>query len=131
MRHLNRGRDALTVALVAACALGRFARAESVGPLIREASARGLGELKVFQLHTVERTAEFYAAGRIMYDEQGEPVKFEGVSQTVAAIRAAGGRALVLVPPEHIHQLTDEPGVEAIVVGDNGHAALVFVRMKK
>ncbi|MBA3239735.1 MAG: hypothetical protein H0T60_00725 [Acidobacteria bacterium] len=57
-------------------------------------------------------------------------MKFEGVSQAVAAIRAAGGRALVLVPPEHLHQLTDESGVETSVVGDNGHAALVFVRTK-
>ncbi|MCA1635980.1 MAG: hypothetical protein LC802_20380 [Acidobacteria bacterium] len=124
------GATLLTVALVAACAFGGFARAESVGPLIEEASARGFGDLKVFQLHTVERTAEFYAAGRLMYDEQGEPVKFEGGREAVEAVRAAGGRALVLVPAEHIHQLTDEPGVEVSLIGDNGDAALVFVQTR-
>jgi 4-amino-4-deoxy-L-arabinose transferase-like glycosyltransferase len=124
------GATLLTVALVSGCALEKFARAESVGPLLAEASARGLGDLKVFQLHTVERTAEFYAEGRIKYDDQGEAVKLEGGRQAVEAVRAAGGRALVFVPAQYIHQLTDEPGVEASVIGDNGHAALVLIEVR-
>jgi 4-amino-4-deoxy-L-arabinose transferase-like glycosyltransferase len=125
------GATLLTVALASGCAFERFARAESVGPLLREASARGLGNLKVIQLHTVERTAEFYAAGRVTYDDRGEPVKLEGGPQAVEAVRAAGGRALVLVPPQYIYQLTDEPGVEVSVIGDNGHSALVYVQTQR
>ena len=121
----------LTVALAAGCALKSFARAESVAPLLEEATARGHGGLKVFQLHNLERTAEFYAAGRIVYDAEGNPLKLEGGPEAVEAVREAGGRALVLVPPEYVHQLTDVPGVEAEVIGDNGHAALVFVRTKE
>jgi 4-amino-4-deoxy-L-arabinose transferase-like glycosyltransferase len=121
----------LTVAVAAGCALKTFARSESVAPLLEEAEARGHGRLKVFQLHNLERTAEFYAAGRVVYDAEGNPLKLEGGPQAVEAVREAGGRALVLVPPEYIHQLTDVPGVEAEVIGDNGHAALVFVQTKE
>ena len=124
------GATLLTVALAAGCAFERVARAESVGSLIAEAAARGHGGLKVFQLHNLERTAEFYAAGRIVYDAEGNPLKLEGGPQAVEAVRESGGRALVLVPPEHVHQLTDVPGVEAEVIGDNGHAALVYVQTR-
>ncbi len=120
----------LTVAAAAGCALEKFARAETVAPLLKEAEAQGHGGLKVFQLHNLERTAEFYAAGRIVYDAEGNPLKLEGGPQAIEAVREAGGRALVLVPPEHLHQLTDVPGVEASVIGDNGHAALVLVQTK-
>jgi 4-amino-4-deoxy-L-arabinose transferase-like glycosyltransferase len=120
----------LTVAFAAGCALEKFARAETVAPLLREAEARGHGGLKVFQLHNLERTAEFYAAGRVAYDAGGDPLKLEGGPEAVEAVRGAGGRALVLVPPDFVHQLTDAPGVEATVIGDNGHAALVLVQTK-
>lgn len=124
------GATLLTIAFAAGCALKQFARAESVAPLLAEAEARGLGRLKVFQLHNLERTAEFYAAGRIVYDAGGEPLKLEGGREAVEAVREAGGQALVLVPPEYVHQLTDAPGVEATIIGDNGHAALVLVQTR-
>ena len=122
------GATLLTVVLAAAVAPGLgLAGRESVAHLLRKADAQGLGALKVFQLHTLERSAEFYAAGRLTYDAEGRPVKFEGAWQAVEAARADGGRALVLVPVEYLGQLTGEPSVETRVVADNGAFALVYV----
>jgi len=118
----------LTVVLLVSCALDVVARRESVRDLLRMAEARGYGHVPVVQLHTVERTAQFYAADRLAYDEQTrEPVKYEGVFQVANAARRAGGRILVIVPLEHLMQLTADAALRSEVVGDNGAVALVAV----
>ncbi|HEX7957657.1 MAG TPA: phospholipid carrier-dependent glycosyltransferase, partial [Pyrinomonadaceae bacterium] len=72
------GATLLTVALIAGGgALERAARKESLKHELEEAGAQGLGTLPVVNLHEVERTTEFYAAGRLGYDAQGEPLKLE------------------------------------------------------
>jgi hypothetical protein len=82
------------------------------------------------QLHTLERSAEFYAAGRLRYDAEGRPVKFEGAWQAAEATRASGGRALVLVPLEFFEQLNAEATVEKQLIGENGAFALVLLTAK-
>jgi hypothetical protein len=121
----------LTVLLIVGCAFERVARPESVAVLMRRAAEQGFGSLPVFQLHTIERTAEFYAAGRLAYDERGEPIKFEGTGQIAEAARRSGGRALVLVPREFAYQLTQQTGLETRDLGDNGAIALVAVSVKE
>ncbi|HEV2862905.1 MAG TPA: glycosyltransferase family 39 protein [Pyrinomonadaceae bacterium] len=118
----------VTVVLAASVALGRYAERESVAGLLRRADAEGFGGVPVYQLHTVERTSEFYAAGRLAYDERGEPRKFEGMPDVMRELRAAGGRGLVLVPVKHAGQLEQVEGAETRVVGDNGQYALVGVK---
>ena len=120
----------LSVLMIVSCALEGFAGRESVAYLLRQADAQGHAGLPVYQLHTLERSAEFYAAGRLPYDETGRPVKFEGAWQAVQAARQHGGRALVLVPVEYVGQLTGEPSVESHVLGDNGAHALVHISTK-
>ena len=117
----------LTVVMIVTLALGDFARRESVRGLLDAASARGLGEVPVFELHTIERTAEFYAAGRLAYAETGQPLKLEGPGEVLDSARARGGRALVIVPLEYVYQLDNLPGALTQVVGDNGAHALVYV----
>ncbi|MDQ3256964.1 MAG: glycosyltransferase family 39 protein [Acidobacteriota bacterium] len=118
----------LTVVLLVSCALDVVARRESVRDLLRMAEARGYGHVPVVQLHTVERTAQFYAADRLVYDEQTrEPIKYEGVFQVVNAARQAGGRILVIVPLEYVTQLTADAALRSEVIGDNGAVALVAV----
>ncbi|MCA1593357.1 MAG: glycosyltransferase family 39 protein [Acidobacteria bacterium] len=120
----------LTVILIAGCALEKITRRESVRVLVRQASAEGYDGLPVFQLHRIMHTAEFYAAGRLLYDAQGEPLRIEGVGQVVEAARRAGGSALVLVPREFAGQLTAEPLLETRNLGDNGSIAIIFVRVR-
>ena len=119
---------AATIAL--ACAAPAIAQRESVRDLLASATARGYGTTRVVQLHTVERTAEFYAAGRITYRSDGEPVKLEGVNQVVDAARGAGGTVLCFVPIEYEWQLKTSRESQTQEIANNGRVALVVVTVK-
>lgn len=121
----------LTTLLIAGCALEKAAARESVRDLLRAAQRRGYGESPVLNLHTVERTSEFYAAGRLIYDERsGEPFKFEGAGEVWDVLRARGGTVLVIVPLEYASQLFTFQPLHTELIGDNGHVALVGVRLR-
>ncbi len=123
------GATLLTVALIVAGGmLERATRRETLGPELAEASARGLGALPVVNLHEVERTTEFYAAGRLGYDAQGEPLKLEGAGEVEAFARARGGEALVVVHLREEHQLFEHATLESRRIADNGRYALVHVK---
>ena len=129
--HALAGAVLVTMVLAASLALGLYAERESVAGLLRRADAEGLGGVPVYQLHDIERTSQFYAAGRLAYDERGEPRKFEGVPDVMRELKAAGGRGLVLVPIEHAGQLEQVEGAETRPVGDNGRYALVSVKSQE
>jgi len=112
------------------CAARIIARPESVRDLLAAASARGYGAVPVVQLHTVERTAEFYAADRMMYLPDGEPIKLEGVTQVADAARHSGGLVLCFVPREYEAQVTSYPTIQTEVIANNGRVSLVVVRVK-
>jgi hypothetical protein len=119
----------VTVVLIVSMAAGRFAAVESVHGLLREADARGLGGLPILQLHDIERTSEFYGAGRLVYAADGQPLKLEGPYEVVREAGERGGRALVLVPPVHLHQLENLRGTSTSLVAENGAYALVYVEV--
>jgi 4-amino-4-deoxy-L-arabinose transferase-like glycosyltransferase len=106
-----------------------MARSQSVRDLLATAAARGYGATPVVQLHTIERTAEFYAAGRITYGSDGEPIKFEGVLQVVEAAQRNGGTVLCLIPSEYASQLIGFQQARSELIGDNGRVALILVRV--
>ena len=121
----------LATVLVVSCALEKASGRESVRELLRAAEGRGYGEAPVLNLHTIERTGEFYAAGRLIYDERdGEPFKFEGPGEVLEVARRRGVPLLVLVPKEYVGQLLYFPPFEAEMIGDNGTLALVGVRLR-
>jgi 4-amino-4-deoxy-L-arabinose transferase-like glycosyltransferase len=124
------GATLLTIALLVSGALEVATGQETLGQVFREASAQGFGGLPVVSLHTVERTAEFYAAGRLAYDAKGEPLKLEGESAVEEFARGKGGQVLVVVPSEDEPQLFDAPGLDARLVGGNGKLSLVVVRTR-
>jgi 4-amino-4-deoxy-L-arabinose transferase-like glycosyltransferase len=124
------GSTLLTIALVVASGvLERMTRKETIGRVMAEAAAQGFGELPVVNLHTVERTSEFYAAGRLAYDPHGEPLKLEGTNQVAEFARGKDGAALVIVHRDDEHQLFKEPALESKRVAFNGRHALVFVKV--
>lgn len=105
--------------------LVRLAKPESVRDLIELANARGYGSAPVYGLSTIDRSAEFYAAGRLSYRANGEPVVFENAQQ---ALETAGrGPILVFVPREYEDQLLNLKSSGAEVIGDNGRFVLVAV----
>ena len=95
-----------TSAIGLKCAAPVIARNQSVRDLLAAAAARGYANAPVVELHTIERSAEFYAASRVTYGSDGEPVKFEGATQVIEAARRSGGSVLCLVPVEFESQLT-------------------------
>jgi 4-amino-4-deoxy-L-arabinose transferase-like glycosyltransferase len=126
------GATLLTVGLVVAGGvLERMTRKETIGREMAEAAARGFGELHVVNLHTVERTSEFYAAGRLAYDPNGEPLKLEGTNQVAEFARGKGGAALVIVHRDDEHQLFADPALESKRVAFNGRHALVHVKNRQ
>ncbi|HMJ26614.1 MAG TPA: glycosyltransferase family 39 protein [Pyrinomonadaceae bacterium] len=120
----------ITSAIGLRCAAPVLARSESVRDLVVAASARGYQTTPVVQLHTVERTAEFYAANRMTYGLDGEPVKLEGVAQVAEAARRNGGLVLCFVPKQYESQLTSYANTRTEVIADNGRVSLVAVRVK-
>lgn len=120
----------VVIVLIPDCAVKKIARRESIRDLLQIAATRGYSSAPVFNLHTIERSAEFYAAGRIAYAADGNPVRYEGAGQVAEAARRGGGRALVIVPVEHTHQLTQYQFIQTEIIGDNGGLALVAVRVR-
>jgi 4-amino-4-deoxy-L-arabinose transferase-like glycosyltransferase len=119
------------IAVIASSALSlRFvvpavAARDSVRDLVAAADKRGYGSLPIVQLHTIERTAEFYAAKRITYGNDGEPVKLEGANQVIDAARKNGGRVLCIVPTKYAAQLMTLPNVETEILADDGSVCVV------
>ena len=78
-------------------------------------------------MHETDRTTEFYAAGRVVYGPDGEPVKFEGAAQVAEVARQSQQPILIIVPVEHVYQLTELKTVQTEVIGDNGNISIVAV----
>jgi len=125
----------LAMFATSAIALSRIApviaRPESVRDLLSAAAARGYVATPIVQLHTVERSAEFYAPGRLPYGNDGEPVWFQGAAQVADAARQHGGLVLCFVPREYEAQLTSYPNIQTEVIANNGRVSLVAVRLKE
>lgn len=116
-------------AVAVSAAQGPAAR-NSVRDLIHAADARGYSSAPVFYLLCDDRTAEFYASGRLAYDATGEPTRFEGAQDVGAAIRAKGGLGVVLIQSRWERQLTDYGAVATEKIADNGRISVFVVRVR-
>jgi hypothetical protein len=110
-------------ALAVKCGEAIAAR-ESVRDLIRAADARGYGSLPIFSVLTIERTSEFYGAGRISYRADGEPVMLDGVGALFVAASDNGGAVLAILPASHADELMQFPGLQCEIIADNGRNVL-------
>jgi 4-amino-4-deoxy-L-arabinose transferase-like glycosyltransferase len=120
----------IAVALVLNCGVGRIAHRESVRDLMQLANARGYAATPVFYMLNDDRTAEFYAGGRLGYRPDGEPLRFDGATQVANAARERGGTALVLISNEWAHRFTDYSAVETEIIGQNGVLTLLAIRVR-
>jgi 4-amino-4-deoxy-L-arabinose transferase-like glycosyltransferase len=106
----------------------RFADADSVRSLIAAADARGYSNERVLGLHTVSHNAEFYAAGRLVRNEDGTQRRFSSANEIQQEIlRSNGGSVLVLIPLERVNELTRDNALNAEVIADNTELAIVQV----
>jgi 4-amino-4-deoxy-L-arabinose transferase-like glycosyltransferase len=119
------GASLLSVMLMVNCAQGEIVRRESVRDLLRDAAERGYADAPVVNLYDVERSAEFYASGRLVYDDEGEPESFDGVGPVADYARARGRVVLVIVPVKSVPSLMKWSPLPAELIGDNGANAVV------
>jgi hypothetical protein len=112
------------------CGVYKLAERESVKHLIEAADGRGYSGSPICGLHVVERSVEFYASGRVVYGPDGQPAKFEGADQVLERARNADGGVLVLVPIEHVSQLTGLSSAKAEVIADNAVLAIVALHRR-
>jgi 4-amino-4-deoxy-L-arabinose transferase-like glycosyltransferase len=125
------GAAALGVILcIVVCALTPVARRNSVRDLLRVADAHGYANAPVFYMLVSEHTAEFYASGRLGYDTQGEPIKFDGAWDVAQAARQLNGPLLIITQQEYAWKLVNYPALQVEAIGDNGELALYLVNLK-
>jgi len=125
----------LTFAVVAALlqfVVPKFADADSVKNLIRQANEKGYATEKITNLFTVSHNAEFYAAGRLMRDGDGKLKRYDDFLILVNDLkRNRTPQILVLVPRGNTKDITESPLVESEVLGDNGETAIVLVKPRQ
>jgi len=98
-----------------------FAQRESVRDLLLLADARGYANTPVLARRGDDRSAEFYAYGRVVYGPNGEPLTFDEIS--VDEARAHGGKFVVFIPLDHVQNWRGAPRIE--IIGDNGKTAVL------
>jgi len=108
------------VMVILICAAPSVGQRESVKDLLQLADARGYADAPVLAQRSDDRSAQFYAHDRVVYNAEGEPVTFDEVSLDRA--RAIGGRIVVFIPLEYADQLKGAPNLE--LIGDNGRLAV-------
>ena len=99
----------------------KFAQRESARDLLKLADARGYANVPVLAQRSDDRSAQFYAHDRVVYNDEGEVVTFDEVSSERG--RALGEKLLVLIPVDQVDQFQNSPSIE--VLGDNGRTAIL------
>lgn len=128
---LTAGVMLLTVALAVTGIGGLVSRRESSRELLRAAEARGYASSPVYEMHVMDRTAEFYASHRLVRGADGDFVIFGGGFQALDAARLRAEPILVLIPVKYIGQLTEYALLSTEVIAENDTNALVAVRARQ
>lgn len=111
----------LTVLVVLHSVAPKYAARESVRDLLQLADARGYANVPVIALRSDDRSAQFYAHDRVIYNAEGEVITFDEI--TLDEARAHGRKLVVLVQSEYVDEFRNAPNIE--VIGDNGRIAIL------
>jgi 4-amino-4-deoxy-L-arabinose transferase-like glycosyltransferase len=112
------------------CVVDHFASRESVRELIRSADARGYGAAHLIMFSRIERTAEFYGAGRVIYGTDGDPLKVEHPEEVLAQVKSANGPLLLVVPLGSMGRLESVQGLQINRIADNGRNGIVAASLR-
>jgi 4-amino-4-deoxy-L-arabinose transferase-like glycosyltransferase len=115
------GATVVLVVIVLNFGAARYANRESVRDLLLMADAHGFAGAPVLAQRSDDRSAEFYAYGRVVYRPDGEPLTFDEI--TVGEARARGGKFVVMIPIEYVKNVRGVSTIE--VIGDNGKTAVL------
>jgi 4-amino-4-deoxy-L-arabinose transferase-like glycosyltransferase len=100
---------------------------ESTRRMIQLADQRGYGRARVFGLQRDDRSPEFYAAGRVVYGEDHEPVMYDGIGQVIYETHLRNETLLVLIPLRDLGSLRQAESVRIDEIANNGRVAIVAV----
>lgn len=114
------GATFVLVMAVLICAAPAMGQRESVKDLLQLADARDYANAPVLAQRSDDRSAQFYAHDRVVYNAEGEPITFDEVSLSQA--RAIGERIVVFIPLEYADNFKDAANME--LIGDNGRLAV-------
>jgi 4-amino-4-deoxy-L-arabinose transferase-like glycosyltransferase len=121
----------MTIVLALLFVVPRFVRTETVKTLIKSADSHGFPQLQVAEFGTISHNAEYYAAGRLIRDDDGKQHRFNTVRELSDRISASDNRRmLVLIPLDHVKQLTMNEMLSTQVLDDNGELAIAAVSLK-
>jgi 4-amino-4-deoxy-L-arabinose transferase-like glycosyltransferase len=109
------------------CGADRFVARESSKQLLQLADTRGYAHLPIYGLQRDERTPEFYAPERVVYDDSGEPVFYEDPGQVLSESSRRSSPVLVFMRPKQLSVLSADPSARVEIIGNNGKLALVAV----
>jgi hypothetical protein len=112
------------------CVAPAFAELESSRRLLQLADARGYSETAIYGMQRSDRTPEFYAAGRVVYGADGEPIMYGGPEQVIEESRKRNEALLAFVPVSKVKQLSEMSSAQTEVLGDNVRYAIVAVRAR-
>ncbi len=122
------------------CGAYDLARGESVRDLLLLADDYGYAQAPVFARRGDDRTAEFYASGRVVYGADGEVTTLDAAPEMLAEARKRGKPILALVPVDNLPQFGGSAGREGTelfgesiggeieIIGNNGRVAIVGVK---
>jgi 4-amino-4-deoxy-L-arabinose transferase-like glycosyltransferase len=115
----------LTIAILIAFVVPKYADNQSVKRLVETADEDGYKESKVASFRTLSHNAEFYAAGRLIRDSSGKQKRFETAGELNSVTQENGGPLLILVPLRQLDLLRSSDGDSLRVITDNGDLAIV------
>ena len=131
----------LAILFVAAFAAEDAAERRSTRGLLREVAARGYTNEPLYGLYMFDRTAEFYAAHRVAYASDGEPLTLDSVGAVARVIQRAEEEPtyansnsrpaiLVMTYPDKQRDLTSNNAFDAEIVATNNEISFIRVRSK-
>jgi 4-amino-4-deoxy-L-arabinose transferase-like glycosyltransferase len=122
------GAATFAVVLVALSSLAPgVAEAESSRRLIQLADERGYAHAPVFGLQRDDRSPEFYAAGRVIYGEDHEPIMYDGIGQVIYESNLRKETTLFLIPLRDLESLRGAESLRTEAIANNGRVAIVAV----
>jgi 4-amino-4-deoxy-L-arabinose transferase-like glycosyltransferase len=104
----------------------KYAARESVRDLLNLADAHGFANVPVIAQRSDDRSAQFYAHDRVIYNDEGEIITFDEI--TLNEARAHGSRLVVLIQAQYVDEVRGSPNIE--VIGNNGRIAVLGWSLK-
>jgi 4-amino-4-deoxy-L-arabinose transferase-like glycosyltransferase len=110
------------------CLAPRVAETESSKRLLQLADARGYSQSVIYGMQRSDRTPEFYAAGRVVYGADGEPIMYEAPWDVMQESLRRKEPVLAFVPLDDLDRVTKLPSAHSEVIANNGRYAIVAMR---